>query len=88
VFALIAAGNRDPRRFDRPGVFDPARVNNASLSFGAGAHFCLGQALARMEAQVAFPLLLDRFPGMAPAGDPERKDRITLRGYVSMPLRV
>jgi cytochrome P450 len=88
VFALIAAGNRDPRRFDRPGVFDPTRVNNASLSFGAGAHFCLGQALARMEAQVAFPLLLDRFPDIEPAGVPERKDRITLRGYASMPLRV
>ena len=88
VFALIAAGNRDPRRFDRPDVFDPDRANNTSLSFGAGAHFCLGQALARMEAQVAFPLLLERFPEIAPAGVPERKDRITLRGYASMPLRV
>jgi cytochrome P450 len=88
VFVLLAAGNRDPRRFERPDVFDPARPNNTSLSFGAGAHFCIGQALARMEAQVAFPLLLERFPDIAPAGVPVRKDRITLRGYASMPVRL
>jgi cytochrome P450 len=41
-----------------------------------------------MEAQVAFPLLLERFPEISAAGVPERKDRITLRGYASMPLRV
>jgi cytochrome P450 len=86
VFVLIGAANRDPRRFERPAVFEPARPGAGSLSFGAGAHFCVGQALARMEAQIAFPLLLDRFPDIAAAGEPQRKDRITLRGYATMPV--
>src|SRR5262249_23747510 len=88
VFVLLAAGNRDPRRFAQPDVFDPDRPNNVPLSFGAGGHFCVGSALARMEAQIAFPLLLDRFPDIASAGEPQRKDRITLRGYAAMPVHL
>jgi len=42
----------------------------------------------RLEAQVAFPLLLSRFPTMALAGEPVRRDRLTLRGYASLPLTV
>ena len=85
---LLGAANRDPRRFARPEVFDPERDGNVPLSFGAGAHFCLGAALARMEGQIAFPLLLSRFPVIEAAGDPVRKDRLTLRGYASQPVRL
>jgi len=86
ILTLIGSANRDPRRFTNPDVFDTSRPNNTPISFGAGAHFCLGAALARLEAQVAFPLLLQRLPGLRPAGDPVRRPRLVLRGYESMPV--
>ncbi|HEY2508647.1 MAG TPA: cytochrome P450 [Streptosporangiaceae bacterium] len=88
VLLLLGGGNRDPRRFCRPDTFDPARADAGPLSFGGGAHFCLGAALARLEAGVAFPRLLARFPELAPAGAPTRKDTIVLRGYETLPVTV
>jgi len=86
VLLLLGAGNRDPERFAAPAEFDPGRTGNQPLSFGAGAHYCLGAALARLEGQVAFPVLLGRLPGLALAGRPQRRDRLTLRGYASLPV--
>jgi cytochrome P450 len=88
VTVLLGAANRDPDRFSEPDSFDPARPSNVPLSFGAGAHFCLGAALARLEAQIAFPLLLARFPGIHLAGDPVRRDRLVLRGFARLPVSV
>ncbi len=84
VFMMIGGANRDPRRFADPGRYDPWRADNAPLSFGAGAHYCVGSALARMEAQVGFPKLLSRCAGITPVEPPVRKDRLTLRGYAEM----
>ena len=50
----LASANRDPRRFESPDTFNILRQKNANLSFGGGAHFCLGNQLARMEARHAF----------------------------------
>jgi cytochrome P450 len=93
VVTLMGAANRDPRRFGAPGEFRPARYDPAGpdsppLSFGAGAHFCLGAALARLEGAVAFPRLLARFPALEPAGDPVRRPGLVLRGYETLPIRV
>ncbi|MGH3417941.1 MAG: cytochrome P450, partial [Actinocrinis sp.] len=90
VLLLLGAANRDPARFAEPHRFDPARPDNQPLSFGAGGHFCLGAALARLEAATAFPLLLKRFPKLAPAGgaEPVRADRLVLRGYRTLPVTV
>jgi cytochrome P450 len=88
IYLMIGGANRDPGRFHAPDRYDPFRADNAPISFGAGAHYCVGNALARMEAQAAFPMLLERFPGIAAAGEPERKDRITLRGYTTLPVAV
>ncbi|MEU0743827.1 cytochrome P450 [Streptomyces sp. NPDC006134] len=88
VLVLLAAGNRDPRRFPEPHRFDPARPDVQPLSFGAGAHFCLGAPLARMEARLALPRLLARFPGLAPAGTPTLRDRLVVPGHDELPVTV
>ena len=86
VMALIGSANRDPVRFSEADEFRPERPGNGSISFGAGAHFCLGAALARLEARIAFPLLLSTFPGLELGGEPIRKQRLVLRGYQSLPI--
>ncbi|WP_034593133.1 cytochrome P450 [Hamadaea tsunoensis] len=86
VTVLIGAANRDPLRFNDPAVFDPDRPDNTPLSFGAGAHFCLGAALARLEGRIAFPLLLGRFPRIALGAPAVRRDRLVLRGYERLPV--
>ncbi|WP_012182049.1 cytochrome P450 [Salinispora arenicola] len=88
LLVLLGAANRDPRRFPDPARFDPGRAQSQPLSFGAGPHYCLGAGLARLEAQVAFPLLLRRLPELALAGRPSRRTRLTLRGYETLPITV
>jgi cytochrome P450 len=88
VVVMLAAGNRDPRRFPSPGTFDPERENIQPLSFGGGGHFCLGAPLSRMEAQIALPMLLRRFPGLAAADDPVRRDTWVGRGLDRFPVTI
>jgi cytochrome P450 len=88
IIVMLGASNRDPRRFAEPNRFNPARADGGPLSFGGGAHFCIGSALARLEAAVAFPQILARFPRIAAAGEPVRKDGLVLRGYESLPVVV
>ena len=88
LMPLLGAGNRDPRKFSAPDQFDPLRSEGGPLSFGGGAHFCIGAALARLEAAVAFPRLLARFPALGPAGEPARRSSLVLRGYDVLPVTV
>jgi cytochrome P450 len=87
VVAYLGAGNRDPERFADPDRLDLARGDCAPLSFGGGIHYCLGAPLARLEAQVAFPALLRRFPHIELAGTPERRDSLAIRGFVRLPVQ-
>jgi cytochrome P450 len=59
--SLLAAGH-DPARHSGPHRFDVERTDTSHLAFGGGAHYCLGAPLARAEAQIAIPLLFERFP--------------------------
>lgn len=88
VAVMIGAANRDARRYADPERFDPTRTGAGPLSFGAGPHFCVGSVLARTEAAIGFPRLLERFPALAPAGAPTRNRRFILRGYERMPVTV
>ena len=88
VIALLGAANRDPSVFRAPDELILDRDEGIPLSFGAGIHHCLGAALARLEGQVMIPRLLRRFPRLALAGEPVRRDGITIHGYRSMPVTV
>ena len=83
---LLGSANRDPARYPDPHRFDPDRPNIQPVSFGGGAHYCLGAPLARLEAQVAFPLLLTMLPGLAVDGEPRMRDRLVLRGFATLPI--
>ncbi|WP_331766548.1 cytochrome P450 [Embleya sp. NBC_00896] len=86
VLLLIGAANRDPARYPEPQRFDPWRAETGSLSFGAGIHYCVGAMLARLEATVAFPRVLARFPALTQAPGATRHDRLLLRGYGELPV--
>lgn len=88
VLLLIGAANRDPAAHDDPDRFSVRRTARAHLAFGQGVHFCLGAPLARLEAQVALGALMERFPRLALAGDPEWKDMAVLRGVSRLPVDV
>jgi cytochrome P450 len=90
IMALPAAGNRDPRVFAEPNVFDIDRLATAPhLGFGYGPHFCLGSALGKLQVEVSIGTLLRRLPGLAPAVPlgqiPWRHDRLNC-GIASFPV--
>ena len=74
VFVLLAAANRDPIRFDTPELLDVGRTPNPHLGFGHGIHFCLGAALAKLEARLALERLLARAPDYELQCDPATLD--------------
>lgn len=89
VLVSLAAANRDPRRHRDPDRFDVHRSAPEHLTFGAGRHFCLGAALARLEARVALEVLLTRLPDLAIDAIPVewRKDNPTVRCPRILPAR-
>jgi cytochrome P450 len=84
VVAYLGAANRDPERFTEPDRLDLSRANNAPLSFGGGIHHCMGAPLGRLEAEIALPALLRRFPKLALSDVPERRDSLTFRGFTRL----
>jgi len=87
VLLLYGAANRDERAFPNPDTFDIDRPVDNQLAFGHGIHFCLGAALARLEARIAFTGLLQRIPQWDV--DLTNATRLTsgpIRGYASLPI--
>ncbi len=70
----IGSANRDPTRWENPDVFDITRPVQRSVTFGAGAHSCLGQHVSRQEMEVALNAIMDRLPNLRwdPAEPPAR----------------
>jgi cytochrome P450 len=86
VMALIGSANRDASAFPDPDRFDPGRDASDHLSFGHGVHFCLGAALARLEARVALEELLARSKRLEPTGAPEQVASTVFRGPTRLEL--
>ena len=91
IVPVLLAANRDPVVFDRPDMFDIGRRPNPHLGFGHGLHFCLGAALARMQARAAVGALVRGFPRLALAVDPARLEwtpDLFLHGVLRLPVLV
>jgi cytochrome P450 len=84
VILGIGAANRDPAVFSEPDRFDVAREDNRHLSFGFGAHFCLGAPLARLEGEIAFRALLESFPKLELSGPVTHRPNPILRGLTRL----
>jgi cytochrome P450 len=84
---LTGAANRDERHFADPDRFDIHRRIDHHLTFGYGIHFCLGQALARLEGRVALDEVLNRFPEWDVDWDnAEQAHTTTVRGWERLPV--
>ena len=89
VVAVVGGANRDPSRFERADAVDLRRPDPAPLSFGGGAHFCLGASLARMEGAIVFESMARRLPNMALADEePRWRPGLNLRGLESLRVSV
>jgi cytochrome P450 len=90
VMAMYGCANRDGAKYPNPDMFDVERDNaRTQMAFGQGPHFCVGAALARSEARIAFELLLSRLNNIALASvdtPTHRELSMTLRGLTNLHL--
>lgn len=87
VTLWYGSANRDEEMFPEPDRFDVARTPNDHVTFGYGAHFCLGAQLARLELKVVFGELFGRLPDVALDGAPKRLRSNIFSGLESLPVR-
>ncbi|BAZ51605.1 cytochrome P450 like protein [Nostoc sp. NIES-4103] len=87
LILCLGAANRDPEQFPNPDEFNIKRYQDSHLAFGDGIHYCLGAALARVQAQIAINTLLQEFSDLQLASDNlEWRKNIALRGLKTLPI--
>ena len=87
VGLLLAAANRDPGVWDEPARFNPSRPLRPLATFGAGLHFCVGAPLARLELQIALPILFQHHPTLTLAAKPAYAEVYHFHGLRELRLR-
>lgn len=88
VGVYLGSANRDPRRWEHPDRYDLARSTVGHLGFGTGDHNCIGQMMARMEAECLLGALLARVKAIEPAGEPVWRPVNQMRTLDRLPLRL
>jgi cytochrome P450 len=88
VLCMLAAANRDPRKWPDPDRYDIERRPSGHVAFGAGIHGCVGQAVARLEGEVVLTALARRVKRIEVAGPHTRRLNNTLRALDTLPLRL
>ena len=91
VIIALSSADRDPSRFANPDRLDIGRDSSGHLAFGYGIHYCLGAPLARLEAEIAFGALLDRFGSMrlaVPAESLRWRPSTLIHGLEALPVRL
>jgi len=86
VVLFLAAANRDPRKWHEPERFDLRRKTLGHVGFGYGIHTCVGQMVARLEAESLLAVLARKVASIELAGEPEWRLNNTIRGLDSLPL--
>ena len=85
IIFMLGAANRDARQFKDPDRLDLKRANNPHLAFGAGAHFCIGNQLARLEGRVAILKILEELPQLRlVSAEPEWLPNFSFRGLKTL----
>ena len=88
MLMFLGAANRDPRKWDEPDAYLPARRTAGHVGFGSGVHVCVGAALARLEGEALLGALARRVALIEGLGPPVRKYNNTLRALAHLPLRL
>jgi cytochrome P450 len=91
VFVALSGANRDPARFRDPEGLNLGRDSSGHLAFGHGIHYCVGAPLARLEAEIAFAALLERFAGIrlaVPAESLRWRPSTLIHGLEALPVRL
>jgi cytochrome P450 len=90
VLAALGSANHDETKFENPETLMLDRHNNHHLGFGQGAHYCVGAPLARLEASIAFQVLLERLPNLRLAVKPEHlrwNSGFATRNFKALPVK-
>ena len=87
IALLLGAANRDPEHWPNPDQFDPTRTPQTNTSFGGGLHFCVGAPLARLEMQIALPILFDRCPNLRLTSPPDYSDTYHFHGLTRLMVK-
>ena len=88
VLLFLASANRDPRRWEEPEKFDISRRPTGHVGLGNGIHVCVGQMVARLEAEMMLGALAERVKRIEIVGEPKRKLNNTLRSLATLPVEV